>query len=64
MRGLYMGDDETDVDAFRGLRDALGDGALCLGVSSAETPPALEREADLMVDGPRGVRDVLTGLLR
>jgi trehalose 6-phosphate phosphatase len=64
VRGLYMGDDETDVDAFRGLRDALGDGALCLGVSSAETPPALEREADLMVDGPRGVRDVLTGLLR
>ena len=60
--GLYMGDDETDVDAFRGLRAAVGPGAVCLGVRSEETPAALERQADLMVDGPDGVREVLQAL--
>jgi trehalose 6-phosphate phosphatase len=63
-RGLYIGDDETDTDAFRGLREALGDGALCLGVRSDETPSELERQADLMVEGTAGVREVLRGLLR
>jgi trehalose 6-phosphate phosphatase len=62
--GLYVGDDETDVDAFRGLREALPPGgAVCIGVRSDETPAALELAADLMVDGPRGVRQVLQGLL-
>ncbi|HEY5198740.1 MAG TPA: trehalose-phosphatase [Solirubrobacteraceae bacterium] len=61
--GLYIGDDETDVDAFRGLRSAIPGGAVCIGVRSDETSDALEREADLMVDGPRGVRRVLQGLL-
>lgn len=63
-QGLYMGDDETDIDAFHGLRQVLGAAALCLGVRSDETPPRLEQEADLMVDGSRGVRAVLRGLLR
>jgi trehalose 6-phosphate phosphatase len=62
-RGLYMGDDLTDLDAFRGLREAVGDGAVCVGVRSEETPPELERRADLMVDGEPGVRDLLQGLL-
>lgn len=62
-RGLYVGDDLTDLDAFRGLREAVGDGALCIGVRSEETPPALEREADVMVDGEPGVRELLQGLL-
>jgi trehalose 6-phosphate phosphatase len=61
--GLYIGDDETDVDAFRGLRAAIPGGSVCIGVRSEETPPALERDADLMVDGPGGVRRVLEGLL-
>jgi len=61
--GLYIGDDVTDVDAFRGLREALPGGALCIGVRSDETPEVLERESDLMVDGPAGVRGVLRGLL-
>jgi len=61
--GLYVGDDETDVDAFRGLRAVLSDGALCVGVRSEETPARLEREADLMVDGPPGVRELLKALL-
>jgi trehalose 6-phosphate phosphatase len=61
--GLYVGDDETDVDAFRGLRSVLSDGAVCVGVRSEETPARLEREADLMVDGTAGVRRLLRGLL-
>ena len=64
---LYMGDDTTDLDAFRGLR-ALRDegrlgGAVCIGVRSEETPPELEQESDLLVDGPTGVRRVLEALL-
>ena len=36
--------------------------ALCVGVRSDETPPELEAEADLLVDGPRGVRQLLEAL--
>jgi trehalose 6-phosphate phosphatase len=61
--GLYIGDDVTDLDAFRGLRSVVPGAALCIGVRSDETPDELEREADVMVDGPRGVRRVLQGLL-
>jgi trehalose 6-phosphate phosphatase len=61
---LYAGDDLTDVDAFDGLRSVVGDGALCVGVRSEETPEELEAAADAMVDGPRGVRELLEVLLR
>jgi trehalose 6-phosphate phosphatase len=64
---VYVGDDTTDLDAFRGLRDLAGEGrlgtALCVGVRSDETPAALEQEADLLVDGPAGVRGLLEALL-
>jgi trehalose 6-phosphate phosphatase len=64
---LYVGDDTTDLDAFRGLRGLVDEGhltdAICIGVRSDETPPALEQEADLLVDGPMGVRAVLDALL-
>ncbi|MGI8557804.1 MAG: trehalose-phosphatase [Solirubrobacteraceae bacterium] len=60
--GLYVGDDATDIDAFRGLRASVPQ-AVCVAVRSEETPPELEREADLMVDGPPGVRDLLEELL-
>jgi trehalose 6-phosphate phosphatase len=63
LAGLYVGDDETDVDAFRGLRSVVPDAALCVGVRSDETPASIEREADLLVDGPPGVRRLLQGLL-
>jgi len=64
---LYVGDDTTDLDAFHGLRElehseALGE-ALCVAVSSDEAPPDLAREADLTVDGPGGVRELLQALL-
>jgi trehalose 6-phosphate phosphatase len=55
---LYGGDDRTDVDAFRKLRDmaAIGDlrAAVCIGITSAEGPPEVSREADAVVDGPDG----------
>jgi trehalose 6-phosphate phosphatase len=64
---LYVGDDTTDLDAFRGLRSLLESGSLtsavCVAVSSDEAPPELAREADLVVDGPPGVRGLLEALL-
>ena len=54
--GVYVGDDTTDVDAFAGLRDVVGEGAVCIGVRSDETPEELEESADAMVDGPAGVQ--------
>jgi trehalose 6-phosphate phosphatase len=63
---LYVGDDLTDLDAFAALRALREDGslttALCVGVASDETPPALAESADLLVDGPAGVRALLSTL--
>ncbi len=64
---LYVGDDRTDLDAFAGLRAMVEEGALgmavCVGVRSDETPERLEAEADMLVDGPPGVRALLEALL-
>ena len=64
---VYVGDDTTDLDAFRGLRALVESGALrsavCVAVASDEAPPDLAREADLTVDGPGGVRELLEALL-
>jgi trehalose 6-phosphate phosphatase len=65
---LYVGDDRTDVDAFRALRSLAADGeldsSLCIGVREAETPDEVHAEADLLVDGTRGVCAVLEALAR
>ena len=64
--GLYVGDDMTDLDAFAGLRGLVEEGllvaAVCVGVRSDETPPAIEKQSDLLVDGPLGVRGLLMAL--
>jgi trehalose 6-phosphate phosphatase len=64
--GLYAGDDVTDIDAFEALRALVDEGvlqsAICVGVQSEETPEALRDAADVLVDGPPGVRDLLTAL--
>jgi trehalose 6-phosphate phosphatase len=64
---VYVGDDRTDLDAFRALRELTESGrlehAVCVGVRSDETPAELEAAADLLVDGTRGVRQVLERLL-
>ena len=56
------------MDAFRGLDGAVGHAArlgvaLKVGVRSDEGPPQLEQEADAMVDGTDGVRELLRTLL-
>jgi trehalose 6-phosphate phosphatase len=60
---IYAGDDRTDLDAFRRLRELRDSGALktaiCVGVSSPEAPSELAEESDLTVDGPAGWLDVL-----
>jgi trehalose 6-phosphate phosphatase len=64
---LYVGDDTTDLDAFRGLRSLVQAGKLasvvCVAVRSEEAPPELVQEADLTIDGPEGVRRLLEALL-
>ncbi|HEY3827586.1 MAG TPA: trehalose-phosphatase [Solirubrobacteraceae bacterium] len=65
--GLYVGDDTTDLDAFRGLRALVQAGtlaqALCVAVRSEEAPAALIDQADLTIDGTDGVRQLLEALL-
>jgi trehalose 6-phosphate phosphatase len=64
---LYVGDDATDIDAFHGLSELVEMGrlgtAVRIGVRSDEGPSALQREADAMVDGTDGVRELLQTLL-
>jgi trehalose 6-phosphate phosphatase len=64
---LYVGDDTTDLDAFRGLRSLVQAGklacAVCVAVRSEEAPQELVDEADLSLDGPDGVRRLLEALL-
>ncbi|MGI8593200.1 MAG: trehalose-phosphatase [Solirubrobacteraceae bacterium] len=64
---MYVGDDTTDLDAFRGLRELLEEGHLArvvlVGVRSEETPAGIEREADLLVDGTEGVASLLQALI-
>lgn len=59
-RALYAGDDTTDLDAFRGL-DGL-ELAVRIAVASDEAPDELERAADIVVDGPKGLAAVLARL--
>jgi trehalose 6-phosphate phosphatase len=63
---LYGGDDATDLDAFRKLRELRSSGALehavCVGVGSEEGPAQITDEADLLVEGPSGFRELLTRL--
>jgi trehalose 6-phosphate phosphatase len=64
---VYVGDDRTDLDAFRGLGELVEMGrigtAVRIGVRSDEGPEELEAAADAMVDGTGGVRELLKTLL-
>ena len=61
---LYGGDDTTDLAAFRRLREMMSSGsmdvAVCVGVASDEGPADISAEADLVVDGPDGFREMLS----
>ena len=62
LHAAYVGDDRTDVDAWHALRDLRAAGvletAIAIGVASAETPD-IAREADVVIDSPGAVRDLL-----
>jgi trehalose 6-phosphate phosphatase len=56
-RALYAGDDTTDLDAFRGL-----DGceiAVRVALASAESPAGLREAADLVLESPAELRELL-----
>jgi trehalose 6-phosphate phosphatase len=56
-RALYAGDDLTDLDAFRALeRLELG---IRVAVASDEGPRELRETADIVVDGPAELRELL-----
>jgi trehalose 6-phosphate phosphatase len=61
-RALFAGDDTTDLDAFRGLRESELELAVCVAVASDEGPPELEAAADIVVAGPAGVLELLRQL--
>jgi trehalose 6-phosphate phosphatase len=60
---LFCGDDRGDEPAFRAVSELRAEGipglAVCSG--SAEVPE-LTAQADLVVDGPRGVAQLLADL--
>ena len=59
---LYVGDDRTDLDAFRALERLTETGAIAQGVRVAvrsDEGPAEIEDADLVVDGTAGVRRLL-----
>ena len=62
-RAMFIGDDTTDLDAFRELEKLREEGTLKeilrVGVASEEGPPEITSEADIVVDGVEGVDEVL-----
>jgi trehalose 6-phosphate phosphatase len=64
---LYAGDDITDLDAFRTLEELVDEGrlshALRVGVSSADGPEAVTGQADVIVEGTDGVKELLAALV-
>ncbi len=59
-RALYAGDDSTDVDAFRALEGLeLG---VAVAVASPEGPTELREAADLVVDSPAELLELLRSL--
>lgn len=59
---LFAGDDTTDLDAFAGVRSAGLELAICVGVVTPESPAELRGQADVVVDGPEAVLELLRGL--
>jgi trehalose-phosphatase len=63
---LYAGDDRTDLDAFRALRELRAreslKAAVCVGVASEEGPEEIQREADVVVGSPAELADLLRDL--
>jgi trehalose 6-phosphate phosphatase len=64
---VYVGDDRTDLDAFRALAELVEEGRLTrgvrVGVGSDEGPSEITAEADVVVDGTEGVSELLSLLV-
>ena len=64
---LYVGDDATDLDAFRALGELVEQGRLTravrVGVRSDEGPSEITSSADIVVDGTAGVQELLAVLV-
>jgi trehalose 6-phosphate phosphatase len=64
---VYVGDDTTDLDAFRALTELVDEGRLTqgikVGVRSDESPEEIVSEADIVVDGTEGVLTLLSLLV-
>lgn len=64
---MYVGDDATDLDAFRMLSQLVEAGrlshAIRVGVRSDEGPEEIVTDADLVVDGTDGVVELLSLLV-
>jgi trehalose 6-phosphate phosphatase len=61
-RGLYAGDDTTDLDAFAGLGMLGLEHAIRVAVASEEGPPLLREQADLVVESPKAFAELLASL--
>jgi len=59
-RALFAGDDTTDLDAFRVVEEL--EVGVKVAVGSAEGPPELRAQADLVVEGPPGLVELLRTL--
>ena len=62
----YAGDDLPDLEAFAAIERLRGQGVtgVRIAVRSAETPEEVVEAADLVVEGPVGLVELLRGLLR
>ncbi len=63
--GVYLGDDLTDIDAFRAIHTACRDldfRGFAIGVISQEMPEKLAEEADFTLNGVDDVERFLNGL--
>lgn len=64
---LYLGDDVTDVDAFRALHALTSEGlcaGLAIGVLGQNTPSDIEQEADLLLEGVTEAEELLQRIAR
>jgi trehalose 6-phosphate phosphatase len=59
-RALFAGDDATDMDGFRAMDDL--DLGVKIAVASPEGPQELVRAADIVVDGPQELLELLREL--
>jgi trehalose 6-phosphate phosphatase len=66
--GAFAGDDTGDLPAFAALKQAVErdelERAVCIGVRSPEAPPELERAVDAVVEGPKGLVQLLEAVLQ